>query len=133
MGSRVQDWPLILAATVEEWRARAFNWEDAKCSDFAAAVSTALTGVDQRAKFPPHASQEAAAALLLEHGGMEPLVSFAFGEPKPVAKAMRGDLIVADFGHGPAVGVCVGVNICTPGARGLVFLPTSRATAAWTV
>lgn len=133
MIERVQNWPLVLAARVEEWRGRPFVYGSADCLQFAGDVVLALTGVDYRDRFPAYGSQDEAAAILAEHGGVAGLLTSLFGQPKPALQAQRGDLVAGDFGLGITAGVCLGVACCAPGAGGLVFLPTASAVAAWSV
>lgn len=135
MSERAANWPLILAAKVEEWRARPMVWGSVDCCQFCADVAQALTtgGPDHRAMFPPYSTREEADAIIANEGGMHALLTRALGESKPVAWAMRGDVILADFGDGLAPGVCVGVMSCTTGPRGLVFIPTAQAIRAWSV
>lgn len=130
---RVSDWPTVLVQKVEEWRYRPFEWGVSDCCQFAADVVLALTGTDHRAAFPQYGSREEAEAIIAQHGGMVGLLSSVLGEAKPVARAMRGDVIAADFGDGIAAGICLGVHSCAPGARGLIFRPTLSAVAAWGV
>lgn len=93
----------------------------------------AVTGVDHRGAFPAYASQTEAETILKGHGGMVALLTSVLGEPVPVARAKRGDIVAADFGMGMAAGICLGVRSCAPGARGLQYLPTAQAVAAWIV
>lgn len=130
---RVSRWPDILAAKVEQWRGRALEFGVTDCCQFCADVVLALTGTDHRASFPAYASREEAGTILASRGGMAGLLTSVLGEPKPIAKAMRGDVVAADFGDGLAAGICIGVHCCAPGPKGLVFLPTAYAVAAWSV
>lgn len=133
MSPRVENWPLILAAKVEEWRALPMAWGSVDCCQFCADMAQALTGTDHRALFPAYSSREEADAIIADAGGMQALLTRALGESKPIAWAMRGDVILADFGDGLAPGVCVGVMSCTTGPRGLVFIPTAQAICAFSV
>jgi len=103
------------------------------CCQFCADVVLALTGTDHRPSFPAYTSREEAETILVSLGDMVGLLSSVLGESKPVAKAMRGDVVAADFGDGLAAGICLGVHCCAPGPKGLLFLPTAYAVAAWSV
>jgi hypothetical protein len=130
---RVANWPVVLAEKIEEWRQRPFAWGTSDCWQMAGEIALALTGEDYRMRFPAYATEEEANAILAAHGGATGLATFALGDPKPVARAQRGDILVADYGMGLGAGICLGVQSCAPGLRGLVFRSTAIAIAAFTV
>jgi hypothetical protein len=130
---RVDNWPLILAEQVEAARLRPFAWGSWDCCQFAAETVLALTGVDYRDRFPLYQSADDAQILIAEHGGVQHLLSSVLGESKHPALAQRGDVVMGDFGDGLAAGICVGAHCCAVGQRGLVFMPMSRAVAAWSI
>lgn len=133
MSMRVDNWPMVLATKIEEWRPRRLQYGLHDCFQFCADLHLALTGIDHLGAFPAYHSREEADEILAQYGGAQGLLTFLLGDPKPALHASRGDLIAADFGDGIAPGLCIGVHSCTVGPRGLVFIPTSRAIAAWTV
>lgn len=133
MTARVPNWPLVLAAKVEEWRARPFEFGNSDCLQFAGDVVLALTGVDYRQQFPVYLSEQAAEQILDAAGGLAGILTKCLGKPKPIAHAMRGDLVLAEFANGPVPAVCLGVMCCAPSERGLLFQPTAIARLAWSV
>lgn len=130
---RVANWPSILAAKIEEWRHRPFQYGSADCWQFAGDVILAITGVDYRDRFPKYESCRAALRILAERGGMLGLAESTFGQPKHVAFANEGDVVIGDFGNGLTAGICLGVNSCATGDKGLIFIPTSKVVAAWSI
>ena len=131
---RVVHWEQALESELDLWRTRTFIYGESDCFNFAARMVNVLTGVDHLYKFPQYNSREQAEAILRQHNGAAGLISYALGAPQfPVARAVKGDLVVADFGDGDTVGMCLGVHSCTPGPSGLVFIPMHRAFAAWSV
>lgn len=130
---RVNQWPEVLDAKINEWRRRPFNWAGSNCCQFTADVVLALTGVDHRDAFPTYETKEQAESILADLGGVVALATLALGEPKPVTRAQRGDVVACDFGDGLAVGICLGVKCVAPGPRGLIERPTINAVAAWSV
>lgn len=92
-----------------------------------------ITGVDYRDRFPRYGSPIGAGRILLRHGGVEGIVSSVLGDPQPLARAIRGDLVAGDFGQGMTVAVVVGVHCCAPGAAGLIFWLTSKSDLSWRV
>ena len=122
-----------LFATVERWRSRPMKYGSTDCFQFAGEVVYALTGIDHRPKFGEYSSRAQADAILRNYGGAAGIIASALGDAKPAAFAKRGDLVTADFGDGVTVGVCLGLHICAPGPRGLVFIPAEQALMAWSV
>lgn len=110
-----------------------FAWGTADCCQFAGDVILALTGIDHRAAFPGYGSLREAVEELSKNGGIVSMVSSVMGEPKPVAFANRGDIVYVEEGIGPTIYVCLGRLSCGVGEKGLVFLPTFKALAAWSV
>lgn len=130
---RLPGWQQRLAAKVEEWRFREFRWGETDCLQFVAECVHAITGIDHRERFPRYRGQLSACRILTRLGGMETFLTSIFGEPKPVAFAQEGDLLLADLGIGPTAVVCMGLNYCGPGGHGLTFRRTSTAMIAWSV
>jgi hypothetical protein len=131
--TRVANWPLVLNQKVNEWRLRPFAWGTSDCCQWVAEVVTAITGEDYRDLFPAYETQEDAEQILAQSGGIAGILASALGEPKPVAWAKRGDIVMADFGLGATAAVCLGLYCWAPGEKGLVCQPTRTATAAWEV
>lgn len=130
---RVANWSTVLGERIEAWRGRAFAWGTADCCAFVADVTTAISGESRRELFPAYETEAEALALLAEHEGMVGLLTRAFGQPKAVAFAQRGDVVAIDCGHGLAACICVGAASCAIGPAGMVFVPTSNAVAAWSI
>jgi hypothetical protein len=135
---RVASWQEALYANVETWRNKRFDWATWSCCHLAAAHVLAMTGVDYLSQFPAFTTRDEAYALLGEYGGIEGLITSVLGGPVHVSRAKRGDVVVGNFGQtdlgeGLVAGVCLGVQSCAPGARGLVFMPTADAVVAWRV
>ena len=130
---RVANWPQVLDAKVEEWRARALVWGESDCCQLVGDFSVALTGEDQRSRFPLYSSQEEAQAILDLHGGMIGLLTAAFGEQKSAAQAKRGDVVAIGGDKGTLAAVCIGTRCVGPGPAGLVFRSMRDALCAWTV
>lgn len=128
---RIQGWPQVLSAKIEEWRERPFNWSTADCCQFAADVVLATSGIDYRDRFPRYESRSQAEKILRSMGGTVSLAVSVLGEPNPASMARRADVVACDFGDGIALGICLGVECCAPGPSGLVYRPTLNALAAW--
>lgn len=120
-------------ALVEEWRHRPLAYGKTDCFQWVATAVQALRGIDYRPWFPVYSTRDEADAIIGEAGGVADILISCLGDPMPQGRASKGDIALADFGDGLAPAVCLGLNCCTPGPRGLVFIPMSRAVAAWAV
>lgn len=130
---RLQNWPQLLADTVQAWRCRPFEYGRSDCFQFAAEAVLAISGADYRDRFPRYTSELAAARILVRQGGAVGILTSVFGAPAPLLQAGRGDLLLCELERGPTVAVCVGVYCCAPGAQGLEFGRTAAAAFAWSV
>lgn len=95
-----------------------------------------LTGVDVAAKFRQKAISAATVRRLVkQNGGVANLASktlVAAGMTAvPVPLAKRGDVVLAETSMGHAGGICLGANCAFPGVDGLMFLPLSSCSHAF--
>lgn len=116
---RIPNWQIAFAEAIEEWRHTEFQWGRTDCCQFVGAVVLAITGEDRRELFAGYNSEMGAGRLLVEHGGMQGLLTHAFGESKPAAFAGRGDIVLCEFGNGLQPAVADGVICWAPAAHGL--------------
>jgi len=130
---RVSNWPIVLAQEISEAQGRAFAWAEWDCCQFGARVVAALRGSDPRSIFPAYTSEREAIRVIAQYGGIEGLISAALGNQKPAGHAMRGDIVLCDFGRGLQPAVCIGAWCVAPGALGLEKRSMNDAVAAWTV
>jgi hypothetical protein len=124
---------IVLSERVEAWRHRPFRYGESDCCQFVADVVLAISGIDYRARFPRYASESEAYEVLAAHSGAQGLIESVLGPAMAPSFARRGDVVLADFGDGLAAGICLGVQCCAPGARGLTFRPMTFAVAAWSI
>lgn len=134
---RLPDWESRLMAAIEA--TPAFSWGTADCCRFAGRIVRAITGADpmEPAYGRPgegYADGDAAQALLIERGGLLPMVSAVLGAPlASVAQARRGDVVLARLPGCETLGILADARIAAQGADGVVFLPLRRGLAAWRV
>jgi len=135
VGHRRQDWPLRLNAWLESVRTKRFVWGEHDCALGAADAVLMMTGTDPAAAFRGrYTSKVGAALIIVEHGGLEAMVTAALGDPLPTPKlARRGDVVLVDSPEGQAIAVVLGASAAGPGPDGAVFVPMEGWKAAWRV
>lgn len=129
---RFQNWPERLAEFVESRRTAPFEHGTHDCCAFAGAAAEAITGTNPATPFP-YRNELGAQRLILEHGGLDRLLTAALGEPVAPAMAGRGDIVLAELENGPTAGVCLGRECVFPSAVGIVFRPRAVIGMAWKV
>lgn len=128
---RTQNWPHALAEYLRARQDMAFEWGVHDCAQFAAGAVDVQTG--RRPALPRYRSATGAARLLRERALRE-RASATLGPEIQVARAQRGDLVLAAGIDGPALGVCMGEVSWFPGKpSGLVARSTIECATAWRV
>lgn len=135
---RCSNWPAELAAFLSERRATPFAWDVHNCCFFAADWVLRLVSTDLAAEWRGRVTSAIEAAReLAERGGLVAVVADVFSrmECPEVAPSLarRGDVVMVQTEHGPAMGVCAGALSWFPGAVGLESRPTLQALKAWRV
>lgn len=128
---RVPGWQEALQQLMQSAHGRRFRWGYHDCCQFIARASYAITGVDRREIFARYTTRAGAEAILATTGGMEGLLTLAFGEPVHPSRAGQGDCVLAEIGNGLQPALCMGLNSYAPGRRHLVQVPTLAAVKAW--
>lgn len=135
---RREDWPERLNALIESRTFVPFGWGTQDCVTLAADCIEAMTGTDPLMSLRGRwSSQEEAAAVLAELGGLVHAVRDQFGQAVPPTMARRGDLVIVEVAgeSGPvrALGICLGTFAAAPGPAGLQWPSMADALAAWRV
>jgi hypothetical protein len=78
-------------------------------------------------------SDVSALRLIHNYGGMVPMVSAFLGEPVPVLRAHRGDVVMYSTELGPSLGICLDTKCAFTGPAGLVFKQRKECELAWHV
>ncbi len=132
--TRVTGWPTLLVDHFKSWSEVQFEWGKTDCCQFVRSTAEVLTGRDFGSIFPTYESEFGAARVLAEYGGMQALLTAAFGEPKTVAFAQRGDVVMCDFGRGLQPSICDGIYCLAPSETGgITARPTLSGIAAWSI
>jgi hypothetical protein len=120
---------------IREARRQPFRWGEHDCCTFAAACVKARTGRDALAGLPRWSSEEDAAALLAERGGLCAAVTQCLGAPLAAPLlAAPGDVVLAVDPQGrELLAVCAGSVLVAPGPRGLVAMGLAAGRCAWRV
>lgn len=128
---RIPGWQVALQEVMQSANGKRFRWGSHDCCQFIARASFAITGIDRRAIFDRYTTRKGAESILDKLGGMQGLLTLAFGEPVHPSRAGQGDCVLADIGNGLQPALCMGLNAYAPGRRNLVYVPTLSAIAAW--
>lgn len=129
---RHPDWPERLASFIESRRQTPFAYGTHDCCAFAGAAAEAITGTIPAAPFP-YSTELGAQRLIVEHGGLDNLLTAALGEPVHPSQAGRGDIVLADLESGPTAGLCIGRDCVFPAAVGVTFRSRAAIVMAWKV
>lgn len=140
--ARLDNWQNNLSSLVEAKRSVAFDFPNWNCLMWAASAIEAVKGQDILAAYHGKYKDEKAAARLLRKldkvSTSQELLEKHLGEPKPVAFARHGDIVLvnpAETGlelpadielFGPVPGVCYGAISYFVGETGLVEVETLR-------
>lgn len=132
---RLADWPDRLAAHIEEWRHKKFEWGKADCALFCLYAEKAMCGSSRFDDFiGKYRSAAGSAKALLKIGGGDLAASVgARLSDIEVFKAQRGDVALIDTPEGDALSLIIGSKIAAMGKDGLIFLPLDAAKRAWKV
>ncbi len=136
MSPRKADWEHRLTEVVAKAETRPFQWGRHDCCAFAARCVKAQTGDDFFAPFRgKYRSGAGSIRALREHGAgtVEATFTAALGDPVPVLRAKRGDIVF----DGEAVGLMWQGHALFVGQEGdrpgLVRVPLSKLVHAWRV
>lgn len=110
-----------------------FGWGKHDCCIFASLGVQVQTGRDPMADLPLYSDEAGARAVVEANGGLESMVTQRLGAPIAKALARRGDVVMADTGNGPALGICLGSRFAVLTEDGLRFPPMRAASLVWRV
>lgn len=131
---RLPDWDLRLVRALES--TPPFRWGVADCCRFASRVVGEMTGLDPlAAEFDGrYATAEEADVIIRAGGGLAALITAVAGAPlSSLAKARRGDVVLAAIGTHETVGIIADARIAAQGPDGVVFLPRRCGRLAWSI
>jgi hypothetical protein len=118
---RRADWPERLAETIKD--AQGFD-ENYYCLTFAADCVQAMTGIDYLEDYRGLTIDEAREKFKeTEHHSFYHYLVSTFGQPVPLSKAQRGDLVV-QIEPELCVGICMGQNTAFVSDDELTYKPT---------
>lgn len=133
---RYQDWPERLDQFIS-FQDHSFDWSTCNCALFAADGVKAITGVDFAEPYRGPKTKRGMISKLARvcGGGVEEAATRELGEPwSSPLQAKRGDVVSADLGDGPALGICLGVNAAFIAEdKGVVLVPSKLWRFAWRV
>lgn len=122
---------------IESARDKKFEYGIHDCALFAADWVAECTGVDLAEDLRGYAGKEAADEIISGYGSLEALITDRLGDPIPIARASRGDIVMATLatpeGEADCIGICAGASSAFTSPVGVRMIPTSRARLAWRV
>lgn len=141
MLTRFPDWPDRLAGAVNGGLTRAFAWGRFDCCLFACDGVAAITGVDPAAELRGRYTTQLGAARVLKRfagGGLAEAADKIAGQLGAPAiapsRAQRGDVVLVETEHGPALGIIAGGGAFFPAiSGGLASRDPIGAVKAWRV
>lgn len=123
---------MTLTEVLEGYREAEFDYGRLDCCLFVANVIRDYTGKDWAARWRGRYSSEfGALRMVAEHGDLEGLASYAYGEMQPMSRARDGDpaIIGPPFCEhdtiGAAMGICHNGRIVYLTEKGLASVPQS--------
>lgn len=128
----------MLYGFVDSAKHRPFAWGQNDCCLFAADCVLAICGVDIADEYRgKYSTALGAFRAVKKYGGLEAAIERACASAEfpqvSVDFARRGDLVLFDTEHGPALGICLGVDSWLAGENGLVCVHTNQCRKAWRV
>jgi len=120
----------IVNGIVNRMTGEDFKYGDLDCCLFAALVAQDISGHDYAADFD-YDSEEDAASIIEEHGGLEKLLTSLLGEP--TSNVPRpGDTVLLDLEE-PTVGVWYMRNPIVRGPKRFYEVPGSKVVRVWAI
>ncbi len=132
---RNEDWPEKLNDFLKA--VHVFDWSQCNCALFAADGVKSITGKDFAKPYRGPKTKRGMISRLRKvcGGGVEEAATKELGEPlENILLAKRGDVVSFDFGEGPTLGICNGLQgVFISEHDGLVRVPLKNCRFAWTI
>jgi hypothetical protein len=127
--SRPTDWRSDLAKHIEANRERPHQWGEHDCALWAAGARAVARGCDDLGEpyRGTYGDAKGSVRRMRELDGVRTpweLADKLIGPRLNVAMARAGDVVAADLGDGPSLGICFGATSYFVGEDGLVGVPT---------
>jgi len=133
---RVQNWPSILFAKIEDAKKTPFQWGVFDCALFTADCVFAITGNDPARNYRNRYKTQRGAMGIIKREGFDSLAEMMdtwYDTPVTKHFLRRGDVGMFDGGNGPTVGICTGAHVVAPSENGLVSVPVSLCFKGWSI
>ncbi|MDA3835342.1 MAG: hypothetical protein PF495_18330 [Spirochaetales bacterium] len=125
-----------MADAIDKARKKGFVWGENDCCLFSCDIALAITGEDPAKDFRGEYTDHRGSVLALNKYGAGTLRETAtqiMGAEISIARAGRGDFVMADNGAGNMLGVCVGESAAFITDAGMVFMKLKKCMTAWRV
>ncbi len=137
---RKENWPSIMDAEIEKARGLEFKWGESDCALWAANVVREMTGVDYADTFRGKYSTAAGSVKALKKygsGSLTETITSILGEAQPLARTMRGDVVLAVVKQGgeerECAGICIGPRVAFRTPDGITYLPLLECACSWRI
>lgn len=135
MVERLQNWPILLSNYLKERKTMPFDWGVNDCLSFVSGAVAAVTGYNFQDEYLPYNTEELAAGMLDEYGGVEGIICENLGHrgTDKVLMAGRGDVVLYKAPEGDTAGVVddSGRYFCIITQYGMIRLPLNKASKVW--
>ncbi len=131
---RKQDWPILLSAYLNDRAGMPFVRGKNDCMIFCADCILELTGTDPAPELRNYKTKKGADKIIKSFGkSIEDIITSKLGEPKPITKAMRGDIVLFNHNGDPCGGVVdeSAKNAAFVTENGLCRIPLKNCLKAW--
>jgi len=135
---RVENWPRHLQEFIETAASRPFEWGTFDCVQFVGEALDAMTGINPVENWRGRYTTETGAQRIINRdygGSLTHGWTKILGDPIPVSRAGRGDVVVVETDGVKATGIVdlTGERVACLSIDGLEFVPISAAVSAWKI
>ena len=123
----------MLFDSIDALRDEGWSWGEMDCCQFVRRVLKDAHGIDFAPDAPEYSSAREALRIVRESGGMERFISQYLGDPVPRNQVRRGDVCLAEFPAGMAIGICSGQNAAFASMDGVIFVPMEQVLKGWNI
>jgi hypothetical protein len=131
---RRHDWSSKLYEYISDNAGREFSWGENDCCLFVARAVDVICDTKHAVSLASRYHDEATAQAYIEQsGGIIAAVNTFIGPHKTEGRPMRGDVVVFEGKYGHTLGICIGSNVVSVSALGVVYIPRAEILCHWNI